>query len=135
MWHSESNTGRLEWWQVDLGRPVGIKALEIVFRPDQDQPSTRANFEVRGSNDPRFASSTLLAAQGASAVPFRSLWQAEVKDEQSYRYVRVQKTQPDRDAVGDIYFNLTEVRVYAQRAAPAPARRATFPKSGSARIR
>ena len=118
MWHSESNTGQLEWWQVDLGEPTHIKALEILFREDQDQDNARRNFEVQASNDPAFGAATLLALQGPMSVPFHDAWQAAVSDTCAYRYVRVKKTNLDADRSGAVYFNLTEVRVYAP---PAPA--------------
>jgi hypothetical protein len=31
LWHSRSNTGQPEWWQVDLARPYAIKGIEICF--------------------------------------------------------------------------------------------------------
>jgi uncharacterized protein (TIGR03437 family) len=120
LWHSESNRGELEWWQVDLSQPVLINALEIFFREDQDQGHTRRNFEILVSNDPSFATSTPLAAQGSTPVAFHDSWKAAVNDSRAYRYVRVQKTQLDADANGQVFFNLTEVRVYGLPRASAP---------------
>lgn len=112
-WHSASNTGKPEWWQVDLGKGWRIKMIEIAFRADRDQPITRRNFEVRGSNNPNFSNSALLAAQNEEAFPFKQTWRAEVTDNHSYRYVRVQKTKLDKDSQGQAYFNLNEVRLWA----------------------
>ncbi|MEK7832494.1 MAG: discoidin domain-containing protein, partial [Acidobacteriota bacterium] len=77
IWHSESNTGKQEWWQVDLGRAYRIQLIEILFRADQDQPLTRRNFEVRASNDSAFGNFVVLAAQGELAVPPGQNWRAE----------------------------------------------------------
>ncbi|MDQ3013722.1 MAG: discoidin domain-containing protein, partial [Acidobacteriota bacterium] len=112
IWHSDSNTNKLEWWQVDLGRGYRINVIEILYRTDQDQPLTRRNFEVRGSNDPNFGSSTLLAAQGDAPTAFAQPWRAQANDSGSYRYVRVQKTKIDRDPSGQSFFNLGEVRLW-----------------------
>jgi len=120
-WHSESNTGRPEWWQVDLGQPTRIGGLEILFRQDQNQESTRRNFEVCASNDASFVASTILAGQGSTPAPFQQTWQAAVNDPNAYRYVRVRKTSLDPDDYGDVYFNLVEVRVYAAEASASPA--------------
>lgn len=114
LWHSDLNTNLLEWWQVDLGAPNRIQSLEIVFRDDDDQSSTRRNFEVLASNDAAFATFTRLAAQGDTPVAFRQLWSAAVSDASLYRYVRVRKTKLDPGLYGEIYFNLSEVRVYAK---------------------
>jgi hypothetical protein len=114
IWHSESNTNKLEWWQVDLGRSYRIHLIEILYRTDLDQPLTRRNFEVRGSNDPNFGASVLLAAQGDTPAAFGQMWRAEVGESGGYRYVRVQKTKIDRDPAGQAFFNLGEVRLWAQ---------------------
>ena len=88
--------------------------LELLFRQDQDQPNTRRNLEIYGSNNPSFATFAVLASVGETAVPFGQPWQAAVTDEFSYRYIRVQKTKPDADLYGQSFFNLAEVRVWAQ---------------------
>jgi hypothetical protein len=125
IWHSESNTNKLEWWQVDLGRSYRIYIVEILYRTDQDQPLTRRNFEVRGSNDPNFGNSVLLASQGDTPAAFQQPWRVQVSDSGGYRYVRVQKTKIDRDPSGQAYFNLAEVRLWAppfqDTPAPVPA--------------
>jgi len=127
IWHSESNTGKLEWWQVDLGRGYRIQLIEILYRTDQDQPLTRRNFEVRGSNDPNFATSSLLASQGDSPAAFQQPWRAQTLDSGSYRYVRVQKTKIDRDPFGQSFFNLGEVRLWAQPFPETPTPTAPIP--------
>lgn len=113
-WHSDSNTGRLEWWQVDLERKHQITLVEIVFRNDQDQPITRRNFEILGSNDPSFKSSTKLAERGETPVPFKQTWQAGVTAAEAFRYVRVQKTKIDTDAYGQSFFTFEEARVFGR---------------------
>jgi hypothetical protein len=115
-WHSASNRNQLEWWQVDLGRSYPINFIEIIFREDHDQPATRRNFEVRGSNDLHFRTSTLLGSQGEKVIPFKQSFQAKVVNDESYRYVRIQKTKIDPDAYGDSFFNLVEVLVFTSSA-------------------
>jgi hypothetical protein len=114
LWHSDLNTNVLEWWQVDLGGPNRIQSMEIVFREDEDQPSTRRNFEVLASNDAAFATSTRLAEQGNAPAPFRKVWSAAVTNVSLYRYVRIRKTKLDAGNWGELYFNLTEVRVFSK---------------------
>ncbi|MBS1789528.1 MAG: discoidin domain-containing protein [Acidobacteria bacterium] len=124
IWHSESNTGQQEWWQVDLGRAYRIELIEILFRTDQDQPLTRRNFEVRASNDATFGNSVILAAQGATVIPLGQNWRAQPTEIGSFRFVRVQKTKLDRDPFGNAFFNLGEVRLMARpfpELTPAPA--------------
>jgi hypothetical protein len=121
-WHSALNSGQLEWWQVDLGVAQRIVAVEIAFRPDQDQPNCRRNFVVLGSNDANFGAAVVLAGRGETAVPFGQRWRVGVGDANKYRFIRVQKTRADdRDASGQSYFNLTEVKLFATPIAPAAA--------------
>ena len=114
LWHSESNTGKQEWWQVDLGRTYRIELIEILFRADQDQPLTRRNFEVRASNDASFGNYVVLGAQGEKAISPGQNWRAEPTETGSFRFVRVQKTTIDRDPFGNAFFNLGEVRLMAR---------------------
>jgi hypothetical protein len=113
-WHSDSNTGKAEWWQVDLGKTFQIASVEIVFRNDQDQPVSRRNIEIRASNDPSFKSFTKLAERGETPVPFKQTWLAAVSATEGFRYVRVQKTKIDLDAYGQSFFTFEEARVYAR---------------------
>jgi hypothetical protein len=114
VWHSLTNTGEIEWWQVDLGKGYRISSIEIFFREDKYQVTTRRNFEVCGSNDLNFETSTVLASRGETPIAFNQSFQATVNDTGSYRFVRVRKTKIDPDEQGDSYFNLVEVRIYAQ---------------------
>jgi F5/8 type C domain/YetA-like protein len=113
-WHSVTNSGEIEWWQVDLNKGYRISSIEIFFREDKDQVTTRRNFEVRGSNDLNFETSTLLASQGENPVTLNHSFQATVNDTGSYRFVRVRKTKIDPDEEGESFFNLVEVRINAQ---------------------
>lgn len=138
IWHSESNTGKAEWWQVDLGRAYKIELIEILFRADQDQPLTRRNFEVRASNDAAFGSFVVLAAQNELAAPPGQNWRAEPTDSGSYRFVRVQKTKIDRDPFGNAFFNLGEVRLMAQpfrEATPTPTPPLAYPPTTLAQLK
>jgi hypothetical protein len=114
LWHSQSNTGQPEWWQTDLGAAQRLAGIEILFRQDQDQVNCRRNFVVLGANTPDFENPVVLGMQDGTAVPLGQPWRTGVTDTGSYRYVRVQKTNwDDRDAGGNYYFNLLEVRLLA----------------------
>ncbi len=93
------------WWQVDLGELKKISMIELTPRHVFDQPMTRKNFEIRVSNDPTFATYTVVYTQGNTPLRFDSTLKADVTDSNSYRYVRVAKTQPE-------YFCIGEVKVF-----------------------
>jgi hypothetical protein len=113
-WHSESNTGQLEWWQVDLGQPYRIQAVEIAPRADVDQPINRRNFVVLGSVNDKFDTPVVLAMCESEAFPFGETWLKAVANTSAFRYVRVMKTDwDDVDASGQQFFNMAEIRVYA----------------------
>src|SRR5581483_340323 len=121
LWHSRSNTGQPEWWQVDLAQTYSFKGIEILFRTDQDQVNCRRNFVVLGANTPDFEYPVVLGMREGDAVPLGQPWRVGVADTGAYRYVRVQKTNwNDRDASGNYYFNLTEVRLFADTAVLRP---------------
>jgi hypothetical protein len=78
-----------------------LLAIEIAFRPDEDQVICRRNFAVLGSNDPNFGTAAVLAGRGETPVTFGQKWSVGVGDTSRYRYIRVQKTRADdRDASG-----------------------------------
>ncbi|MBI1763726.1 MAG: discoidin domain-containing protein [Acidobacteria bacterium] len=121
LWHSKSNTNQPEWWQTDLGTAYRVLGIEILYRPDSDQPNCRRNFIVLGSNTPEFDNPVVLGMREGDAVPLNQPWRAGVADTGAYRYVRVQKTDwNDRDSSGDYYFNLTELRLFADTNALRP---------------
>jgi hypothetical protein len=93
------------WWQVDLGGAYTLAAIDLVTRQDVDQPETRHNFQIWASNDPSFASYTLLGEQGAAIVPFRGTWSLAIADARQYRYIRAIKAIPNE------YFFIAELRV------------------------
>jgi hypothetical protein len=69
---------------------------------------------VLGANTADFENPIVLGMQEGTAVPLGQPWRTGVADTGTYRYVRVQKTNwGDRDASGQYYFNLTEVRLFA----------------------
>lgn len=93
------------WWQVDLLRRHHITGLQIVARQDGDQPFTRYNFEFRGSDDPTFATYSVLAAQFSFTTwPSQGTWSVGVSGHMRCRYVRVVKTDKS-------HFNFAEVHV------------------------
>jgi Chitobiase/beta-hexosaminidase C-terminal domain/F5/8 type C domain len=89
---SPNQNAPLQWVQVDLGTQRRIRYLEFFTRWSVDQPETRRNFEVRASNDPTFATYTVLLAQGATTLPFQAVVEKEITDVNTYRYVRATKT-------------------------------------------
>ena len=92
------------WLQVDLGVAYRITSLELVTRQNCcDNAATRQDFEVRGSNDPTFATYSILGSQGSTPLPYQATWAATVSDTNSYRYIRATK-------VG--YFFIAELRVF-----------------------
>ncbi|MBC8163725.1 MAG: discoidin domain-containing protein, partial [Roseiflexaceae bacterium] len=98
------------WWQVDLGSAYRITALELVTRQNCcDNPSTRQGFDLQASNDPSFATYTVLGNQETSPLPYQATWSATVDDPTAYRYVRATKAG---------YFFIAEVRVFGTASAP-----------------
>lgn len=97
---------------VDLGEFYNmyhVRRIEAVMRQDgNNYTSERKNFEVLGSNDPNFSTSTILGSQGDEAVPNLGTWTQEVTDAQSYRYIRYNR--PTGSAT------LAEFRVFVERA-------------------
>lgn len=100
-WSGEGATPM--WWQVDLGESYKIDKIEIVPR-QLDQPTTRSNFEILGSNDPDFAEFAILAAQGSTPFSMEKTAEYYVRDRGKYRYVRIKKTDAG-------YLWLSEVKV------------------------
>jgi ribosomal protein S13 len=89
---SPNESSPLQWVQVDLGAPKRIRYLEFFTRQAVDQADSRRNFEVRVSNDPTFATYTVLLTQGATALPHQAVVEKEITDATQYRYVRATKT-------------------------------------------
>ncbi|WP_069770656.1 RICIN domain-containing protein [Streptomyces sp. LUP30] len=80
------------WWQVDLGQAHQLGQFSLTTRQELDQPATRSQFEIRGSNDPSFATYTVLGRQGATTLPFTSTLTGDIDVRQKFRYLRVAKT-------------------------------------------
>ena len=93
------------WWQVDLGSEHTISQIHLVTRQNFDQPATRNNFEIRASNDPNFATYTVLASQGSTPLAYQSTFTAIIDNANTFRYVRVAKTVSD-------YFWISELKVF-----------------------
>lgn len=104
-----SNGAPSHWIAVDLGREYSISNVEVVTRQDYNQPETRANFEIRLSNDPNFKSYIIAARQGQESLPHQSVFSAKVVDNSPYRYAMVTKTD-------NAYFFFSEFRVYGTEA-------------------
>lgn len=89
------------WWQVDLGSACALGQFSLTTRQDVDQPATRSNFEIRGSNDPTFANYTVLGRQDAAVLPYNATLTAKIDVRQKFRYVRVAKTDGGYFYIGD----------------------------------
>ncbi|MFD5544934.1 RICIN domain-containing protein, partial [Streptomyces sp. NPDC127079] len=89
---SPTGTDTSAWWQVDLGQAYQLGQYSLTLRQDIDQPETRSNFEIRASNDPSFATYTVLGRQGATTLPMASTLTGNIDVRQKFRYVRVAKT-------------------------------------------
>ncbi|WP_020138361.1 RICIN domain-containing protein [Streptomyces sp. 351MFTsu5.1] len=80
------------WWQVDLGQAYQLGQYSLTMRQDIDQPETRSNFEIRASNDPSFATYTVLGREDSRTLPMASTLTGNIDVRQKFRYVRVAKT-------------------------------------------
>lgn len=89
---SPTGTDSSAWWQVDLGQAYELGQYSFTTRQDIDQPETRSNFEIRASNDPTFATYTVVGRQGATTLPLGSTLTGNIDVRQKFRYVRVAKT-------------------------------------------
>ena len=101
---SPTGTDPTAWWQVDLGVAYTIAQINLVTRQGTDQPTTRQNFEIRASNDPTFATYTVLGSQGSTPLAYEATWTANISNGNSFRYVRAAKTVNE-------YFWVTELQV------------------------
>jgi hypothetical protein len=99
------------WLQVDLGAAARVRYLELHTRASvgAEAVSARRNFEIQASNDPSFATFTVLVRQGSSALPFQGVFKAEVSDSGTYRYICAAKT------VANESFFVTELQVLGER--------------------
>lgn len=80
------------WLQVDLGRTVELKRIEMTLRRDQDHAHSRKEFEIVASNDADFARATVLGQQGLDQNPDAGgIWCVDLPIGASFRYVRYWK--------------------------------------------
>ncbi|WP_030937448.1 RICIN domain-containing protein [Streptomyces sp. NRRL S-646] len=79
------------WWQVDLGQAYQLGQFSLTTRQDLDQSETRGHFEIRASNDPSFATYTVVGRQ-TDTLPLASTLMGNIDVRQKFRYVRVAKT-------------------------------------------
>jgi len=109
-WTSDTTNPMPAWWAVDLQEGHVITRIELVARQDVDGPEgIRQNFQIWGSNDPTFATYSVLAVQDAdtSDFPARGTWTATVTNTNSFRYLRL-----DRGTLIGMLFS--EFRAFAQ---------------------
>jgi len=102
---SASGDDKAAYWQVDLGAPYAIDAVEVVSRWGYDQPDTRRNYRIRASTSSVMAGAVVLAEVGAATLPHRAIFAHDVVPPVVARYLRVEKTKAE-------YFFLAEVRVH-----------------------
>ncbi len=112
MWHQAANDLN-SWWSVDLGASHIIQRIEISARINLDQPDSRRNFQVRGSNDPNFTTFTVLAEQNEVPFAYRKTglsnsWLKHISNPNAFRYLSVVKTAPGG-------LNFSEFQVYGFR--------------------
>lgn len=110
---SPASADSAPWWQVDLGESMPLAQVSLTMRQDTDQVETRRNFEIRGSDDPTFASYTVLSKRNSSAVADAGTYTSAVRDTGTYRYLRVVKTDGS-------YFFFTEFSAQAGNGVVAP---------------
>lgn len=94
------------WWQVDLGSEYKIAKVELMSRQDMDQAGERTNFEIRTSDSSNFSTYTVLGSKDGADFPAYGTWSLIVNNPNTFRYVRVQRT----NNAG--HFNFSEFRVF-----------------------
>lgn len=107
------------WWQVDLGSAYRLGQFSFTTRQDIDQPETRSNFEIRGSNDPSFADYTVLGRQDAATLPYTATLTAKIDARQKFRYVRVAKTDGSYFYIDD--FSVQQAATALENSGTAPS--------------
>ncbi len=101
---------RNPWYQIDLGSAQIINEFEIAFNNQEsqnifinsNQPQTRSNFEIRGSNNSDFRNSTLLYKYKNLPISYRFKLNKIINNNQSFRYIRVVKTNHNLLAIFEI---------------------------------
>lgn len=111
-WASGSSTGD-HFWQVDLNEAHHIEQVVVTTSQTTDVADHRRNFEVRASNDPTFATYSVLGTQGTTALPHKGALTLNVSHPRPFRHVRVAKTDSSS-------FSITLVQVHGIDAVPAP---------------
>ncbi len=102
---SPTGEDQAAWWQVDLGAPHVIDAVEVVSRWGYDQPATRRSYRVRAAGSADLAGAVVLGEVGPAPLPHRAIFALELGAPVTARFIRVEKTAPE-------YFFLAEVRVH-----------------------
>lgn len=105
---SPTGEDRRPFWQVDLGQPTSLNAIQLVSRQDGDQPETRRNFQIWASNNPDMSHGhVVLGGLDGEAGPNKGIFNLQVLDPTPYRYVRAVKTV-------DEYFFIAKLHAYAR---------------------
>ncbi|WP_239625800.1 S-layer homology domain-containing protein [Paenibacillus sp. H1-7] len=107
-----SASGQGQWLQFDLGQPQSVTYLQIAFLNARERLST---FEIVESNDPDFATSTVLLAKrkSRSLLPTDSILQPYVLDKPaSARYVRLIGYGNSASGSSGNWNSLTEIALY-----------------------
>ena len=104
-WSSSGIEGEKPYLQIDLLDAYEIDRIEIDGRTSSDQPMTRANFKLLGSNDEDFKDYEVLAEQGSDPFPHATTKIFNISDDTPYRYVRLERT------YANYYMYVQEIRV------------------------
>jgi len=93
------------WIGLDMGRPTGIRRLELTLSSVELLSEARRNFAVWASNDPGMKGYVVLGEQGRTPLHSGATWALELNSPKKYRYLRIVKTAKE-------YFSLSSLRVF-----------------------
>ncbi|MGL1887861.1 MAG: GxGYxYP family putative glycoside hydrolase [Reichenbachiella sp.] len=94
------------YFQVDLDTTYALSKIELVTRQESTDEAYRNNFEVWGAIDETFNEYTVLAECNSVFSGVHNVWTHSITDEDSYRYIRVQRTN------GAGKFSVAEFRLF-----------------------
>ncbi|KRC66110.1 hypothetical protein ASE12_15915 [Aeromicrobium sp. Root236] len=99
-WRATGSAGAFA--QFDFGSAVDLAAIQVAPARDFDDPSSRANFEVRVSNNSNFSlGSTLVCSQGATALGINDTRDCAVPAG-TWRYMAVTTSNSSPFSLGEV---------------------------------
>jgi hypothetical protein len=106
---SASSSDFSPWWQVDLGSGRRVTRIEIVGRPNIDNPATRRNFQIWLSNQSVMSPGAYIVAANCNSTgfPHQNTWSVDLPAGSmiNYRYLALVKTVSE-------YMYIEEIRVF-----------------------